>query len=446
MSRDVTGLLADFGAGRCSPVDAVDESLSSLDGLGTDLNVSICVLADQARAAARAAAARWADGTARPLEGVPLGLKDIIAVADVPMSAGSRVLEGYLPRADAAVVERLRAAGAVIVAKLATFAFANGDPVNADYGATRNPADPARLAGGSSSGSAAAVGAGCVPLAIGSDTGGSIRLPAAYCGVAGIKPSFGRVSRHGVFPLAWTLDHVGPFATSVRDLRLVLQVVAGPDERDRATTLPLPAVPSGTPPYRVGVPRNHFTERLDTITSRAFERALAGMERAGARLVEVDVPDAELFEPVGRTIITAEAASLHEPLADRLEDYDDLLGARLAAASLVRATDYLKALRLRDRLARGLATAFERCDVLASPTTPTVAPLVDDLLVDQPGGSVPWLDVAARNTFPFNLTGQPTVSVPIGGTPLPVGLQLTGRLGADALVLDAAEWFERLGA
>lgn len=443
---DATALLRAFAAGTRSPVDAVKASQHALDTTGAGLNVAITTLPSSAAAAD--SERRWAEGRPRALEGIPIGVKDIIAVAGMQMTGGSRLLAGHVPDHDAAVIERLRAAGAIVVAKLATFAFANGDPINADFGVTRNPHDPHRLAGGSSSGSAAAVGAGCVPVALGTDTGGSIRLPASYCGVAGLKPTFGRVSRYGVLPLAWTLDHVGPISRTARDLRLMLEVLSGADARDPAM-VETPAVPgtlSSLEGLRVGVPDSYFVDDLDHPTAAAFDAALRTLTTAGARLVTVHIDDLHLMEPVGRTIITAEAASAHEAFADRLADYDDLLGARLAAAPLVRATDYLKALRLRVALQRNLSSAFETCDVIATPTTPTVAPPIDTLQVELARGSVPWLEVAARNTFPFNIAGLPTATVPIPGQALPVGLQLSAPLHRDELTLDVAELFEaRLG-
>lgn len=444
---DATDLLAGYRGASRSPVGVVAQSLATFEDVGAGLNVAITVLHDRARADAAESARRWRENCPRRLEGVPLGLKDIIAMAGVPMTGGSRLLADYVPQEDAAVVARLRDAGAVVVAKLTTFAFANGDPHNVDYGVTRNPADPGRLAGGSSSGSAAAVGAGVVPVTLGSDTGGSIRLPAAYCGVAGLKPTFGRVSRHGVLPLAWTLDHVGPIARSVRDLRLVLDVLSGADDRDPATA-GVPSTPSRVPmdQLRVGVPDYYFTDGLDATTASAFEAALRTISTAGARIVDVHPPDLELMEPVGRTIITAEMASAHEPFVARLGDYDDLLGARLAAAPLIRATDYLKALRLRVVLHRGLASVYEHCDVMVTPTTPTVAPLIETLTVESGGVEVPWLDVAARNTFPFNISGMPTATVPAPGAALPVGVQIAGPMWADERVLDVAAWFEGLAA
>ncbi len=444
-AHDATALLSSFAAGTLSPVDAVEAALRALDTTGAQLNVAITTLpASGSVSAAAESERRWTEGRPRALEGVPVGVKDIIAVAGVEMTGGSRLLAGHVPDHDAAVIQRLRAAGAIVVAKLATFAFANGDPLNVDFGVTRNPCDPERLAGGSSSGSAAAVGAGCVPVALGTDTGGSIRLPASYCGTAGLKPTFGRVSRYGALPLAWTLDHVGPITRSARDLRLMLEILSGVDARDPATvdTPATASVLSSLAGLRIGVPDSYFVDDLDRLTAAGFDSALHTLTAAGARLVTVRIPDLHLMEPVGRTIITAEAASAHEAFAERLADYDDLLGARLAAAPLVRATDYLKALRLRVVLQRNVTSAFATCDVLATPTTPTVAPPIDTLEVDLARGPVPWLEVAARNTFPFNIAGLPTATVPIPGQALPVGLQLSARSHRDELVLDVAEQFE----
>lgn len=445
--RDAVDILAGYAAGRLDPVDVVEEYLSQLDAAHKQLNVVITTLAESARAAALASRERWRSGTARTLDGVAVGIKDIIAVAGARLTGGSRLLEAW-PAEHAHAVRALVDAGAFPLAKLTTFAFANGDPRNVDFGVTRNPADPCRLAGGSSSGSAAAVGSGAVPVALGTDTGGSIRLPAAYSGIVGHKPSFGRVSRHGVLPLAWTLDHIGPMGTSVRDARLMLSVMAGADHRDPATDLGSAFAASYAEPagVRIGVPDTYFTDGLDAVTASAFEDALAVFGRAGADVRPVHIPDIALCEPVGRTIITVEAAVAHDSLRNRLAEYDDLLGARLAAADLIPATDYVRALQLRRELATAFAAVHERCDVLLTPTTPTVAPAIEDLLVDTPDGKVPWLNVAARNTFPFNVSGQPAVSVPARGAPAatPVGIQVSGPRLRDDLVLDVAEWYERI--
>lgn len=448
---DITSVLAAYRDGTLTPVEVVADSLERLRTEGRRLNAVIAMAdAGVVRQAAAQSADRWRAGTARPLEGVPFGVKDIMYTAGMPTTGGSKIFGSFVSVDDAAPVARLLAAGAILVAKFQTFAFANGDPVNQDFGPTLNPCDETRIAGGSSSGSAAAVAAGLVPLALGSDTGGSVRLPAAYCGIAGLKPTYGRVSRYGVMPLAWTLDHVGPMTRSARDLRVVLKVLVGHDSRDPVThTRSAEGLDSAAPErvLRVGVPTDYFLQRCDETTLARFDAALTRLRDLGMRVVPVTIEHLDLAQAIGRTIISAEASSLHAPLRERNADYDDMLGGRLLAGELIPARDYLHSLRLRHVLQLAFERGMEDVDVLVSPTTPTVAPSLDTLQVTTADGdSVDWLEIAARNTFPTNITGMPAVSVPIPGEGMPVGLQIAARPQGDAVVLDLAERFEETAA
>ena len=448
---DVTSLLAAYRDGALTPVEVAADSLEQLQTEGRRLNAVVTVAdADAVNTAAAESTARWRAGTPRPLEGIPFGVKDIMSTAGLLTTGGSKIFGSFVPDDDAAVVARLTAAGAILVAKFQTFAFANGDPVNQDFGPTVNPCDETRIAGGSSSGSAAAVAAGLVSFALGSDTGGSIRLPAAYCGIAGLKPTYGRVSRYGVMPLAWTLDHVGPMTRSARDLRAILAVLSGHDSRDPATHARSSEGLDGRTPervLRVGVPTDYFLQRCDEVTLRRFDSAVALLGQMGMEVVPVTIEHLDLAQAIGRTIISAEASSLHAALREHNADYDDMLGGRLLAAELITARDYLHSLRLRHVLQLAFERAMEHVDVLVTPTTPTVAPPLETLQVATADGeNVGWLEVAARNTFPTNITGMPAVTVPIPGEGLPVGLQIAARPQDDAMVLDLAEAFEERAA
>ncbi len=369
-----------------------------------------------------------------PLHGVPVGVKDIVYTQGVETSAGSPILQGFIPAYEATVVARLRQAGAVVLGKTVTTQFAFLDP-----GPTRNPWDLQRTPGGSSSGSAAAVACGMVPAALGTQTIGSILRPAAYCGVVGLKPTYGRVSRYGIVPLAWTLDHPGPFARSVEDVALLLEVLAGPDGRDPACSpqpverwtqsCKLPA--SG---LRVGVPDRFFTERSSPEVKDAYGRALVALEGAGAVVREVRLPvEFEAGLVAQRAIMAAEAATFHRGwFQQRPDDYGPKLRAFLEEGMRVPATEYIRARQVRRACRRSMAALFEEVDVLATPATPAPAP--------------EGLESTGDPTFngPFSFVGFPSVAVPVGLSPagLPLGVQLVAKPFAETTLLRAAAALE----
>jgi aspartyl-tRNA(Asn)/glutamyl-tRNA(Gln) amidotransferase subunit A len=371
---------------------------------------------------------------AGPLHGVPVGVKDIVYTAGVETSAGSRILSGFVPTYDATVVARLRAAGAVVLGKTVTTQFAFLDP-----GPTRNPWNLEHTPGGSSSGSAAAVACGMVPAAIGTQTVGSILRPAAYCGVVGLKPTYGRVSRHGVLPLAWTLDHPGPFARTVEDAALLLEVIGGPDGLDPACS-PQPverwteACRLGASGLRVGVPDRFFSERASPPVREAYGRALVALEAAGAEVREVRLPaEFDQVPSAQRTILAAEAAAFHRRwYAQRANDYAPKLRALVEEGLQLRATDYIRARQLRRRCRQAMLSVFHQVDVLATPATPAPAPH--------------GLDSTGDPAFngPFTFVGFPSVAVPVelseGG--LPVGVQLVAAPFAEGTLLRAAAALE----
>ncbi|HWI66625.1 MAG TPA: amidase [Symbiobacteriaceae bacterium] len=359
-----------------------------------------------------------------PDHGIPIAVKDVYDVAGLPTTAGSRILSGRIATEDAAVVRRLRAAGAVIVGKTATHEFAYGCTTDSPFhGPTRNPADLTRTPGGSSGGSAAAVAAGMVPIALGTDTAGSVRIPAACCGVVGFKPTYGKVSTEGIIPLSWSLDHPGTMACTVADIAWVHAVLTG-------------ETPLGVTHPRIGVPSAWLETRIDPDVRSRFTEAIQGLDVA-----EVELPPLEEFHFVSRVITLAEAGSYHQTHLDRLPDYAPDVRARVELGQVIPARDYLLAQRMRAHLIRQMATVMEQVDVLVMPTLPLPAPLIGERRWE--GEAV--ADALTRFTAPFNVTGQPAISLPCGMTSagLPVGLQLVGASHQDAALLGIAEKWRR---
>ena len=405
-------MLKGYGTGAFDPVDAVDACLARIDE--TDGAVGAIATRDDASARAQAArsAQRWRDGTARALEGVPIGVKDIIDTAGLCTAAGSPLFAGRVPSADATVVARLRDAGAVVLAKTTTPEFAFGDEAG---DGVRNPSAPGRWAGGSSSGSAAGLAAGLFPIALGTDTGGSIRVPASYCGVSGLKPTFGRVPRDGVFGVSWTLDHVGPMARTVADLGLVLGVIAGGCDPDPyASTRPVPdyaRLAESIDGMRIGVPDGWLAEGCSPGVTAALEGAASRLERLGAHVSTVSIPHAELAGTIAWLITVVEFAAHHDTNMHRIGEFTPSAACRLAAGARTSAFDYLKALRARSLVQDDLDAVFERVDVLVTAATPTSAPDPATFFDD---GDRLWLDKVARTFLPFNVTGQPALVMPVG--------------------------------
>ncbi len=435
-----------------SPVELTDAYLARIQAEDGAVRAYITVPADAARAAAKAAETEIARGTYRgPLHGIPIGLKDIIQTKGVRTTCGSKVLAGWVPDADAAVVRRLADAGAVTLGKLNCHEFAFGPTgVNAHHGTPRNPWGADRMPGGSSSGSGAAVGAALCAGALGTDTGGSIRIPASLCGIVGLKPTYGRVSRAGVVPLAWSLDTIGPMARTVEDAALMLGALAGQDPADPASA----AV--GVPDYmadlrrgirglRIGVVRPLFFDHLDAGVRAAVEAAARALEGLGAAVGEVRLDRMVYAGPAVFAIISAEAMAYHEPLLRKhAPDYGPDVRHRLLTGQFVLATQYLKAQRARRLVTAEVDSALSRADALLLPSTPLPAPRVTDqrVAVDGVADDVrAWL---TRCTRPFNLTGHPVLSIPCGltGDGLPVGLSLVGRRFDESTLLRIGHAYE----
>ena len=439
-------LVSRVRSGELSAREITEVHLARLQHLQPRVNCFIEVLSDRAVEQARAidddAAARRPLG---PLAGVPVGIKDIVDVAGATTTAGSHHRFHHKATSDAALTARLRAAGAVFIGKTSLHEFAYGvTNNNAHYGPTRNAWDLTRIPGGSSGGSAVAVSAGLCAGAVGTDTGGSIRIPASLCGVVGIKPTYGRVPVDGVVPLSWSLDHAGPLARTVRDAALFLDVMAG---TDGAEAFSRALVGSGTlDGIRVGVPRPFFWERLDADVAGLAEDAVQVLQHLGGEVVECEVPYASYAGAAAAVVMSAEATAFHK---DRLrthpEAYGDDVRTRLERGLFLTATDYVSALRARRFLRREFTRAFETVDVLVMPTTQVPASPIEEDPETAPGASLAMSVQLTRFTNPFNTTGLPALSVPCGFTrgDLPAGLQIAGPAGADAMVLRVGDAYER---
>jgi aspartyl-tRNA(Asn)/glutamyl-tRNA(Gln) amidotransferase subunit A len=442
-----------LGTGRLSPVELTDHYLGRIERYDRQLNSYLRVMADDARAEARTAEAEISRGDYRgPLHGVPLGLKDLFETVGVPCSMGSRILaDAPPPSIDATVVARLRGSGAVILGKQTMHEFAFGvTSENPHFGDVHNPWDLDRVAGGSSGGTAVAVAAGLCVAGLGSDTGGSIRIPASFCGTVGLKPTYGRVSRAGALPLSWSLDHVGPLARSVADCAILLGTIAGPDPRD--PTASTRTVPDYTRDLTgdvgglvLGVPSEHFFDLVEPAVVAAVRTAIGLLVDRGAKTVEVPLPHAQYAQMAGTAIMSSEAAAWHaEWLRTRSQDYGPDVLLRIRGGLLVRATEYLAAQQMRTLIQSDFVQAFERADVVVAPTLPLVAPRIGSTF--DPGGAFDMAprSLITRTTVPINLAGLPAVSVPCGLVDgMPVGLQVIGPAFAEGLVLRVAHAYEQ---
>ncbi len=436
-----------------SPVELVDAHLQRIECLDHRLNSYVTVVGDEARAAARQAERAIHRGeTLGPLHGLPIGLKDLFFTRGLRTTMGSKIMADFVPDFDAAAVERLRQAGAVVIGKQQMHEFAlGGTSENPHWGPARNPWDPERMTGGSSGGGGSAVAAGLCVAALGTDTGGSIRIPSSLCGVVGMKPTFGRVSRYGVFPLSWSMDTAGPLARSVRDAAILLRTIAGHDPRDPSSAeLPAEdfegALGDEIRGIRVGIPQQYFFDDLDPEVESAVRRAAQLCERLGAIVEPVSIPVFEQAMAIFSPILLAEAATIHhDNLRLRPTDFDPEVRTRLEVGALTPAPAYLQAQRARSLYNRRIVEAMRRFDVLLTPTTPTPAPRIEEKIVTVGGKHEPPLALLPRLTRPFNLCGLPTVSVPCGfsSAGLPIGLQLTGRAYDDSTVLRIAHVYEQ---
>jgi aspartyl-tRNA(Asn)/glutamyl-tRNA(Gln) amidotransferase subunit A len=433
---------------KVSPVELTNACLARIERLNPALNAFITVTADQALVDARAAESDIARGRRRgSLHGIPIALKDLFDTAGVKTTAASAVFADRVPSQDAEVVRRLKQAGAVLVGKLNMHEFAYGDTsAQSHFGPVRNPWDRQRISGGSSGGSGAAVAARLCYGALGSDTGGSIRHPSTYCGIVGLKPTYGLVSTTGVVPLSWSLDHVGPMTRTVADTAVLLQAIAGYDPRDTNSVNAVPpdytkALGQKVSAFRLGIPRAVFYEGVDPEIEHAVNDALQVLRQLTASTRDVELPKYERLPVVG-----AEAYAFHSPYFTKTPElYKTPTRQRIEGGSRISASEYIEGKRELDRLRRGVADVFSTVDLLVTPTAPilpqTIEEALKDPVVPQPGGVAPSL----RNTQPFDIYGLPTISIPCGfsRTGLPIGLQISGPHLGEPQVLALAQAFER---
>ena len=430
-----------------SPVELTRDCLARIDKLNPKLNAFITVLADSALADARRAEQEIQRGNYRgPLHGIPIGLKDILDTSGTRTTAASALFKDRIPTEDAEVVRRLRAAGAIILGKQNLHEFAyGGSSMISFFSEVHNPWDVSRIAGGSSGGSAASVAAGLGFAAIGTDTAGSIRLPAAYSGVVGLKPTYGRVSARGVIPLSWSYDHVGPIANSVYDAAALLQVLAGYDAGDPGSSdVPVPDLVAGLDKspsqFRIGVPRDFFFDDLHPEIATAIEVAIKIL--AGMR---AEIRDVKLEVSTDRTLSSAESYAYHEEFVARSPElYQPATLARIQAGAKTSAAAALRARRELDTARHSIRKVFDEIDILLTPAVPIPPPAIADLKA-HPENLRPAELLMLRNTRPFNVWGIPTISIPCGLTSdgLPIGLQLAAAPWREDLVLQVAYAYEQ---
>lgn len=440
---------------KLSPVELLENYLARIERHNSRFNAFLTVTPEQALAEARVAERELSRGKRRgPLHGIPVALKDNIFTKGIRTTMGSVILRDFVPDEDATLVRKLRKAGAIIIGKTNLHEFAYGATnENPHYGPTHNPWAHERITGGSSGGSTAAVCAGLCVAAIGSDTGGSIREPAALCGIVGLKPTFGRISVHGVFPLAASFDHIGPLARSVGDTALILGALAGRDPLDPTTAAKpagnfLPAAKSKRRKIRLGWPKEHMWERIHPDVQRLVEAAAASLVRNGGEIVQVSLPTLPAAVEAANTMSIAEARTVHEQAGyfpARASEYGEDVSKRLGMGADIRAIDYLKGRATIDRAKAEFAAALEQVDAIVAPTVPIVAPKIGSETVRIGSTEEPMRAALLRLTRPGNLTGLPNISLPCGFTSegLPAGMQLIGRAFGEADLLSIAQIYER---
>ncbi len=440
-----------------SPVDVVEACLARIEATEPTLNSFITLLPEQARAAAQRAEAEIGRGSYRgPLHGIPVGLKDLFNTAGVRTTSGTRIYDTHVPDEDCTVAARFNAAGAILLGKLNMHPLAFGPTgENADYGHMHNPWNPERITGGSSGGSGSATAAGQCTITMGSDTGGSVRIPAALCGIVGLKPTYGRISRAGLTPLSWCLDHPGPMTRTVEDAALAMNAIAGPDPKDHVTAPgPVPdytqALTEDVRGLRIGVVREFFDGPLDGEVASLAQQAISALGEMGAEIVEVSLPMFQYAQPISNVILSAEATAAHRDIL--LSDGDQLypqVRDRLEEGLFITASEYLRAQQGRQVFCQQVGRLLQDVDLLAGPVEPVTAPeiLARRIEIDGSldGAGEPAVPLLTRYTRVYNITGSPAISVPCGfaSDGLPAALHLAGRNFDEATVLRAAYAYQQ---
>jgi aspartyl-tRNA(Asn)/glutamyl-tRNA(Gln) amidotransferase subunit A len=433
----IAGLSLAIRKKEISPIEVTRAYLDRIGAHDGKINSFITLLPDQALKAARRAEREILKGKHRSaLHGIPFGAKDLFLTKGIRTTCGSKILSRFIPSYNGTVIERLYAAGAILLGKLNMHEFAYGTTtVNPHYGAAHNPWDRERITGGSSGGSAAALACSFVPLALGTDTGGSIRIPSALCGTVGLKPTYGRVSRYGVYPLCWSLDHPGPMTKTVVDCAIAMNVIAGYDAKDPASAdIPVPDYTqdlfTDLKGMKIGIPTGYYFERLEMDVRTAVEDAIRDLREMGARIRPLTIPDLEEAASAAFIALIAEgAASLEKWHRTRPQDLGKDVLSRLNLGSAVTATQYLKALRIRRRIQEHFREAFEKVDAIITPQLPITAPRIgqDNVSFGKTAEGVPA--ALTRFTRIYNLIGIPSLSVLCGfsSSGMPVGLQIAAK-------------------
>jgi aspartyl-tRNA(Asn)/glutamyl-tRNA(Gln) amidotransferase subunit A len=436
-----------------SPVEATQAYLQRISKHNDKVNAFVTLCEEEALAEAKTAEAEIADGALRgPMHGIPIGHKDLYKTAGIRTTAGSRVLENDVPKEDATVVARLKQAGVVMLGKLNTHEFAYG-PTNDSsmFGPCRNPWDTERFSGGSSGGSGAAVALRMCAGATGSDTGGSVRMPSACCGITGLKPTYGRASRHGLYTMCWTMDHCGPLVRSAEDAALMFQPMAGPDGHDAAAAdRAVPdfagALGGDIKGLKIGLPRRYFFDRAQPEIETAADQAIAVLEGLGAEVQEVDIAYIEYAAAAAMVHYLSESRAYHDDHIWTIgELYTDQVRLHLEIGQYVLAKDYLHAARYRTLLGHAFADVLAQVDVLAMPTLPLTAQPLGQDTIDIRGETEAVWHAILRNTEPFDLTGLPALVMPCGfaSDGMPVSLQIVGRPFDEAGVLKVGHAFQQ---
>jgi aspartyl-tRNA(Asn)/glutamyl-tRNA(Gln) amidotransferase subunit A len=433
---------------KLSPVELTRAHLDRIGAVNGKLRSYVTLLEEEALASARVSEKEIQGGDYRgPLHGIPMAHKDLYDTAGVRTTGQSKVLEDRVPSEDATVIARLRGAGSVLLGKLAMFEFATGGPKTSLFDEARNPWGLDYATSGSSSGSGVAVAAGLCMGSLGSDTGGSVRGPAAFCGIVGLKPTYGRVSRYGVLPLSWSLDHCGPLTRTVEDTALMLQAIAGHDPKDASSSsVPVPdyaaSLREDVRGLVIGVPRHYCFDSeadIDPETITAVEKALVELEGLGARVEEVTIPCLEYAPVANNVIILSEAFRYHLPnFRSQPQNYGEAFINRLYMGGLLTGSDYVQAQRVRGKIKREFARLMQKVDLIAMPTMTGAPVTVEEF---KPTAIM----LGPSFMAPFNQTGMPAISIPCGfnAKGLPLGLQLAGRPFDEATVLRAAHTYER---
>jgi aspartyl-tRNA(Asn)/glutamyl-tRNA(Gln) amidotransferase subunit A len=461
----ITEISALLAQRKISPVELTNLFLDRIEKYNPILNTYLTIARESALAAARESEKRINQKRSRgPLEGIPIALKDNIQTRGIPTTAGSKFLRDFVPEQDATVVASLHHAGAIILGKTNLHEFAYGISTNnPHYGPTRNPWDTNRIPGGSSGGSAAAIAAGLCVASVGTDTGGSIRIPAALCGIVGLKPTFGRVSVRGVVALAPTFDHVGPLARTAADAALILAVIAGRDPLD-ATTLSQPRMKpyadvrqllqrlrpqySRKRPLKLGLPRDYFFTTVSESVREAVKSGVHSFEQLGAIIEEVSLPHISDGDDASTAIALAEATHYHQSqgwFPVHSADYGEDVRKRLEMGMDTRAADYLAALEVQKRMRDEFSTVLTQVDAIIAPTVPITAPLIGENVTQIESVEEPVRGALIRLNRPANFTGLPAISLPCGWSEgnLPIGLQLIGSEWAEEQLAAIAHLFEQ---